>query len=292
VTLSSSANPSSLGQLVTFIAKLTPANATGSVQFLDGTASLGTATVASGAASFPVSTLTVGSHSITAVYSGDGNNAAATSTILTQTVGKAVTTVVLTSSVNPSTFGQTVVLTAKVTPSSATGSVQFLDGGVQLPSAQLVNGVATLTLNPTTTTVGVGLAIGVHSLTAVYSGDGNNASSTSNVVSQTVNKAAATLTLTSSVNPSALGQSVTFTARVTPSSATGSVQFLDGITVLASPTLSGGVAVLVTAGSVYGVAPVAELTAGLHIITAVYLGDANNGASLPAIVAQTVNPGN
>ena len=54
--------------------------------FRDGSATLGTATLAGGTASFPTSALSAGSHSITAVYGGDANFLGSTSGVLTQGV--------------------------------------------------------------------------------------------------------------------------------------------------------------------------------------------------------------
>jgi uncharacterized repeat protein (TIGR01451 family) len=88
--LVSSANPSSGGQAVTFTATVTGLSPTGIVTFKDGSTVLGTGTLASGVASFTTSSLSVGSHSITAVYAGDATNAPSTSAVLTQTVGPPV----------------------------------------------------------------------------------------------------------------------------------------------------------------------------------------------------------
>ena len=75
VTATSSLNPSVFGTQVTFSASLTAAlanTATGTVQWMDGATPIGSPVpVASAAASMPVATLTAGTHSITAVYSGD-----------------------------------------------------------------------------------------------------------------------------------------------------------------------------------------------------------------------------
>jgi hypothetical protein len=88
VTLTSSLNPSNFGQSVTFTATVTGVSPTGTVTFTDGATVLGTAALNSnGQATFTTSSLTVGSHAITAVYSGDTNNAAGTSAALTQVVG-------------------------------------------------------------------------------------------------------------------------------------------------------------------------------------------------------------
>src|SRR6516164_2912912 len=85
-TISSSQNPSSFGQPVQFAVKVTGLSPTGSVSLFDGGTHIGTGTLAAGTASFTISSLAVGSHSLTAQYSGDPNNAASTSAALIQTV--------------------------------------------------------------------------------------------------------------------------------------------------------------------------------------------------------------
>lgn len=179
----------------------------------------------------------VGAHNITAVYSGDANNPGSTSATLVQTVVATAGNVVVSSSANPSVSGQAVTLTAHVSPGSATGSVQFSDGSTVLGTAPLTNGVASFTTSS--------LAAGNHSITAAYSGDANNAKSTSAMLVQTVASAAAAVTIGSSLNPSASGQVIFLTATVLPNSATGTIQFMDGTTALGPPVpLSGGVASL------------------------------------------------
>ena len=73
ITLTSAPNPSGYGQLVTFTATV-PSGATGTVQFLDGATVLGSGTISGTTATFTTSTLAVGTHSVTAVYSGDANS--------------------------------------------------------------------------------------------------------------------------------------------------------------------------------------------------------------------------
>jgi hypothetical protein len=86
-TLSSSLNPSIVGQSVTFRANVTGTSPTGTVTFTDGSNELGTGTLnSSGVATFAISSLSVGSHVITAVYGGDASNATSTSNALTQVV--------------------------------------------------------------------------------------------------------------------------------------------------------------------------------------------------------------
>ena len=89
-TLTSSLNPSALGQAVTFTATVKPATGsgtpTGMVTFNDGASVLGMGTLSGGTATFTTSGLTGGTHSITATYGGDANFASSTSPGLTQTV--------------------------------------------------------------------------------------------------------------------------------------------------------------------------------------------------------------
>ena len=82
----SSLNPSIAGQSVTFTAAVTGNSPTGTIQFLDGSTSLGTVVLTGGVAAVTLSTLPVGTHSITAVYSGDSSNAKSTSMVLSEVV--------------------------------------------------------------------------------------------------------------------------------------------------------------------------------------------------------------
>jgi hypothetical protein len=243
--------------------------ATGSVQFFDGAALMGTASVASGVATFSTSALTVGTHAISVVYGGDANFFSASSAPLTQTVVKATSSIALASSLNPSIAGQAVVFTVTVTPASATGTVQIFDGGTSLGTATLTNGTGSFTTSA--------LAAGTHSIKAVYSGDAVTSGSTSSIVTQTV-KIATTTTLTSSQNPANHNNTIVFTAKATPIASTGSVQFFDGTTLLGISTLNNGSASLSK-----------KLSAGTHPIQAVYGGDVNHGGSSSAILTETVH---
>jgi hypothetical protein len=138
-------------------------------------------------------------------------------------VAKTNTTTTLTSSLNPSTYQTSVTFTATLSPSAATGTVTFKDGATTLGTGTLSSGKATLGVTT--------LTAGSHSITASYGGDSNYNTSTSSALTQTVNKASATTTLTSSLNPSTYQTSVTFTATLSPTAATGTVTFKDGSTV-------------------------------------------------------------
>jgi large repetitive protein len=268
VVVTSSANPSNTKQSVAFTATVTPASATGSVQFLDGTTVLGSATLANGSASYTPASLSQGTHSITAAYAGDANDTAATSAVFTQTV-QASSSVTLISTANPVVVAAALTFTATVTPSTATGNVQFLDGTTVLGTVALASGSASFSTSS--------LSQGSHSITAAYAGDANDTAATSAVLTQTV-QAASSVLLASTPNPAAVGSAVTFTATVTPSAATGTVQFLDGSTALGTAALSNGSAFFTTS----------SLIQGTHSISAVYSGDANDTAATSVVLSESV----
>jgi len=284
--LTSSNNPSTYGQPVTFTAKVTPSAATGTVQFTIEGADFGSAVslVSGSASSASISTLAVGTHTVTAIYSGDTNYASSTGTLSGGQVVKQVaasSSTSVTSSNNPSVYGQSVTFTAKVTPSGATGSVQLtIDGTNFGPPVKLVSGSATTASINT-------LFVGNHTVMAVYSGDSNYATSTGTLSGgQTVNKATSSTSITSSLNPSTFGQSVTFSANVSalsPGSGTptGTVQFsIDG--------KSFGSPVSLVNGSASSAATT-TLAIGTHSVTVAYNGDNNFNTSTSSTLTQTVN---
>jgi hypothetical protein len=178
-------------------------------------------------------------------------------------------------------FGQSVTFTAKVTsatPGTITGTVTFKSGGTQIGSPQALSG-GKVTFSTSA------LTVGAHSITATYNGSTNYNTNVSPALTQTVNKAATSTTLTSSQNSSMLGMPVAFTvtvATLAPGSGTptGSITLKDGSTSLQTMSLSSsGKATFVTSF----VAP------GSHPMTAVYLGSANNLGSTSAVLTQAVH---
>jgi hypothetical protein len=158
--------------------------------------------------------------------------------------------------------------------------VNFLDGATVIGTGTLTAGVATFSTGA--------LPVATHSFTAVYQGDGNFLTSTSTAVSQVVNKASTSTTVTSSLNPSPVGP-VTFTATVTVTAPgagtpTGTVTFLNGtITMGSSPLSATGTATLT----------VTFTHSGSFSITAQYSGDGSfNGSTSPALtqIVSGVNP--
>lgn len=182
VTLASSLNPSPFGSSVTFTASGLPNVSGESVIFMDGTTAIGTGMISGGKATFSTNTLAVGSHNITAVYSGDANYMNDTSAILAQVVNK--TNVIIVLSVNNGTIasGGSVTLTATGIPMDGlTESVQFMDGSTPIGSPVTAsNGTAVLV----TTT----LPLGDNSITVDYPGDTNYNTTVSNVEVVTVDQ--------------------------------------------------------------------------------------------------------
>ncbi len=276
MTLASTPNPGTFGQAVVLTATVTatPGIPSGVVSFADGATTIGSAPLdKTGQATISVSSFAAGSHTVTANYSGDANfgpSSASGAGGVSQVVSQSGTTTALSTSLSSSVYGQPVVFTAAVTAPGGvpSGTVSFLEGAVTLGTAALdSSGSASLTINS--------LTVGLHSISAVYSGSTNYLSSRSGTVSQTVNRNSVSLTLTSATNPSTFGQAVVFTVKAAPAppgGATGTaipggtVSFSDGTSVLGSATLdSNGVATFTTSA----------LTAGSHTITANYGGDAN-----------------
>ncbi len=307
-TVTSAPNPSGFGQNVTFTITVTTGSGTGKLM---GTVSLadtynGTTTTltsaggmtlalntggTTGTASFSISTLGVGQHSIVASYSGDAGHFASSSTdngVLPDIqIVQEGTTTTLQSSLNPSTVGQSVTFTATVTSAGGgitpDGTVAFMDGANTLATQPLTGTGASATATYVTST----LTNGVHQITAVYSGDASKEiqASTSAAVNQDV-QATVMIAVTSSPNPSNYGTQVTFTASI-PSTATtpptGTVTFLDNGMKIGTGTLSGNPAMATFQTS--------SLVVGTHPITATYPGDGFNSAASSAAAPydQTVN---
>ena len=272
-SLTSSVNPTTFNGSTTLSATVSPTTATGTVTFFDGATSLGTGTLSGGTATLNVTTLTAGTHSLTAVYAGNSVHATSTSAVFTQNVNMTGSVTSVLPGANPGTAGQPLTITATITPSDATGSVSFTDGGTQFGVAQPVSGgVATITGT---------FALGTHLLAGVYSGDSNVNSSTSANYSENVLNGTTT-TLTSSPNPSVPGQSVLLTATISPSTATGAITFFDGATIVGGPVqLSNGSASF--SATSFG--------SGTHTLTASYGGDSADLSGTSAPITQIVGSG-
>ncbi len=286
-TLTISPASPTAGQQVTLTAKVAgPSGSTtvptGNVTFSNSSSALGTGTLDStGTATYSTSSLSATTYTLTANYGGDNNYSASSSTAQSLVVNPIATTTTLTISTGSAVAGQAVTFTAKVQQSSGagtpTGTVAFHNGSTQLASVSLDStGTATFTSSS--------LAVGTYSVTAGYTGDANNASSTSSAVSLAIT--AAPVSTTTSIAASATtitsGGSVTFTATVSPVSGsivpTGTVTFKDGTTTLGTGTLTSGKASYTTT----------TLSVGSHSVTASYGGDGSNLTSTSSAISITV----
>ena len=278
-TLSASPTSATFGQSVALTANVTGSSNTGTptgvAEFFQGTALLGTVTLANGSATLNTTALPIGTNSVTAMYVGNADFAPSTSAASSITVGQASTSTAVTFSPSSPELGQSVTLTATITPTTTgptapTGSINFLDGTVVLGSGTVTNDQATFSTST--------LAAGSHSITAEYTGDSNYTTSTSPATTVTITSVSTTTVVTYAPALPVFGEQVTLTATITPGSAfsplpTGTVDFFNGSTLLGSGSVSNDVATLNTTA----------LAVGNNSVTAQYLGDTNYSGSTSAV---------
>ena len=258
--LSSSDSSPADGDEITLTATITGNAPTGTVEFFDGTTSLGTAPLTGGEAQLATDALAVGIHSVRVEYPGDGANTSATSAPVTITVRTIAGATLATTDASP-VLGSEITLTASVTGDTPTGTVEFFDGTISLGSAPVSGGEAQLALDT--------LAAGAHSIHAVYSGDAENSPATTGSVDVNVRTTAGASVSVDDSTP-VLGDEITLTATVTGNAPTGSVEFFAGATSLGSSVLDAGTASISTSG----------LGAGPHSVTVQYSGDDLNTADV------------
>jgi hypothetical protein len=310
-SLSSSPNPSTSGQSVTFTADVDKVSGshkpTGTVKFFSCASAtncsspvlLGSGTLAhSGKATFSTSALPVGNDFIEAIYQGDSTFSGSTSKIVTQVVTSLATTTVLTSAPNPSSLGASVTFSATVARVSGsgtpTGTVKFFSctsatncstpAPIQIGTGTLSSGKATFSTStlPANNTF----------VEASYQGvSGSFTTSTSNIVTQVVTVSSTTTALTSAPNPSLRGQSVTLSATVTKGSGsgtpTGSVSFYSGAPTPGTHTLLGTGSLNASAKATLNAS---GLTSGEHLF-AVYAGGTGfTGSTSPVITQVVISP--
>jgi hypothetical protein len=279
--LTSSSNPAEPGQTVTYTAAVTSQSGntvTGTVAFWDGDKTIATVELINNQATYSTAYKSVSTHPMTATYSGNSDNAASMSTVLTEKIKRPPfpTTTAVATSGSPSFIGQSVTFTGTVTCGTRAipdgELLTFYDGTTTLGSVALAGGTAAFTTSV--------LSVKTHIIKATYVGDANFKPS-SGTVTQVVNKYTTTTSLRSSLNPSQFGQVVTFTAHVTSSgpALTGRVRFFDGTTGIGWATLN---------GSGVGRLTKSTLTVGTHPITVQYLGDAASAKSTSPVRNQVV----
>lgn len=281
-----------VGQPVTFrynIDPVAPASGTptGTVLVADaeGTGSCTGSIDVNGVGSCDIAFTTAGLKNVTATYAGDVNFGGSTSIVKQHTAVRANTLLSITSDEpEPSSPGQTITVQWTLAINGS-GTGVTPTGNVTVS----VNSTPSVACTPVQAAFGAGscqLAIadpGQYSITASYAGDANLNPSSDNEP-HTVSAAGSTTTLSSSLNPSTVGDNVTFTAHVAPASGggtpTGTVKFFEGAIQIGQANLDGSGDAQITKN---------DLAQGDHAITAKYLGTASFSASTSAPLTQTVN---
>lgn len=212
VSVAPSSNPVPNGASVTLTSTVAGSGLmpTGGVTFYDGTTELGAGTLnGSGVATFATTGLSIGSHAITASYTGDSNYTAGTSATLVLTVSKSIPTAILNASANPVLYGSQVAFMATLTGGgpAPTGTVTFFDGTTELGTETLSKGIAAYATSA--------LSLGSHSITASYGGDSNYALTTSPATVVQVSQAVIAIAAPPPISP---GAGTTATATLSASS--------------------------------------------------------------------------
>lgn len=210
------------------------------------------------------------------VYSGNRNGFGSTTSVIDPIFFSVPqnTQTALSSSANPSVFGQPVNFAATVTPPPDGGTAAFTIDGNALGLPVPVNTTTGVASSDFTST----LSVGSHAIKATYSGN-DNFTSSSATLTQVVGRAPVATTIGSAPNPSLFGEPVTFTDTVCaappstgpPVPPSGSVVFRDGATLLGSRSLSPGGG----AHCAQATLTTPNLLPGTHVITAKYDGDGN-----------------
>lgn len=259
-----SATPIMVGTQLTLnyaVAEVSGVVPNGTVRITDAGVTIATLPAPGGVASWQSSSLTVGKHTFAATYYGDADYSAPVATAVVTVTPPPSTTTTLTSSLSPAPIGSGIAFTANVIGSTGipTGTVSFYFGKTLLAQVPLTPIGAQILVST--------LPAGSDKISAVYSGDGNDAASTG-TFTQVVSKLPANATLSASPNPAPLGSTLTLTFTVPTVGSMvpgGSVVLYAGSTKLGSFAVSNGVATYNTS----------TLASGAYTFTAEYSGDAN-----------------
>jgi hypothetical protein len=293
-SLTASAASITTGDSVTLTAAILPVVSgspvpVGTVNFLEGSTTVGSVELTGGTASHSLSGLTAGSHTYTAQYSGDSNYQPVTLSGVTVTVTQLAVTPAVTVALSPSTITTTQSLTVKVTVAASggnatpTGLVTLASGSY---SAQLAlsSGVANFTVAAGT------LPSGSDTLTATYSPDGSSSGAYTGATQSatvTVGTPIGTSTPSITVTPSAAiitnQQAVIVAVSVAGANGevvpTGTVTLASGAYSAQQSLTNGAANFTIAAGT---------LLAGANTLTATYSGD-GTFAAINSTVTVTVS---
>jgi subtilase family serine protease len=278
---------------VTFSASVTAGSSKpdGNVQFIVDGRNFGALVALSSAGQATLATTSqefgVGTHTLVAVYLGDGNTYRSSSSPATQFVITSATKSTVNFTVNSTTVGQGTLIPVMVTvvPASPvpTGTVQLqLDGYLYGLPLDLASGSATLPLSTST------IQVGTHQLNVFYSGDANYASSYGASITITIvapGSVVSQVNITNLAPTILIGSALTFTATVTPS--------LPTPTGIYEITLDGGAPgapILLTGASQSLTIPASSLPLGTHTFTVFYSGDDTYSSATSSLQTVVVAP--
>ena len=277
---------------ILYTAIITPASPspTGTVQFIVDGENVGPpqAVVPGGFAALQTTAgkLVVGSHTLTATYSGDTTHyRSSNSNISSFLVTSPATGSFVNFTAVPTTLvqGTFVSIATTVTPTSPvpTGTAQLLlDGSLYGAKFPLVNGVVTLPL------VTMNLQVGKHSLNVAYSGGGNYQGSYGTAITLTISAPGATKSEVAIIDLPALvgtGLDATFSASITPTSPTPT-----GIVQITLDSGNPGPPILITGAVTSLSIPATSLSNGVHTVKVFYSGDDTYAFSTSPTLSFTV----
>ncbi len=291
-TLSVSPQSPALGASVSFTASVNAYNSglpapTGTVNFFDGESQLGSAPLNGSSAVFMTNSLSAGSHTVYATYTGDSYNGSNTSYMNGVTVGIGSTNANINITVSAANISlnqpETLSVTLTASGATPTGTVRFVDNGATLGTGTISGSNGNAVASFTTSS----LSGGTHSLYVDYSGDQNYAEALSNMQSVTVAKGTSATTLTVTPSSPTTEDQVTLTANVTSGTNPaegGLVLFSDQNGTIGYASVedndTGGTASITT-----------NLSAGSHQIIANYTQDTNYSDSISPSVTVIASQG-
>jgi large repetitive protein len=309
-TLASNPNPSGFGQNVTFTATITTGagsgDLTGGVDFYYGTTLIAptvpvaqAATAGQWVAAATISTLAVGTHTITAVYDNTKDpDHFSSSVTLTQVVLEGTVTA-LTASEKTATIGDTVLFTAAV--ATANGGAYPLDGSVTFTNgatilcAQSINATGIATCSTSALTLGLNQIVATYTPASTAEIQPSIGLLTLDVQAGSSIQVALGGIQAQANSTMFYGNPVTIVATVTAGGtsasstgsstapATGTVTFLDGAQQIGTGALAGA------QGQAQASFATSALAVGVHSITASYAGDANYKPSVSGPISITIS---
>jgi Bacterial Ig-like domain (group 3)/FG-GAP-like repeat len=296
---------SAIGAPFTLTATLTPPSGSseqqlsGPITFFIDRVEVGTANLTNNTATLPLtSTLSLGTHRLTASWPGDSTYA---SFIFhgTHTVTRIPVTINLNAQPSPATVDQQVTLTFSFANSVSspsfppTGTYAVLDNGTAIGNGNVTATSTSFSINALYS------GVGTHTYTVTYSGDANHLSA-SNTLNEIINPAPTTTTLQSAPNPVPYGQPLTLTALITPSIAAGTPELTaSGPSTITFNGLPGGSITLPVnfptgspgnTSATITYTPAGKITPGSYHVTAVFSGNINLLGSTSSVLSQIVSP--